>query len=213
MQPYTSRTGTRSTLALLREHGYRLLVSAAADLRSEGFRYAIDNGAWPAHCQGRDMLDLGRYRKAVDKLGDGADWVVLPDIVGAGERSLALSLEWLDWTSSRTRLPLIAVQDGMTPSDIAPLIGGGIGIFLGGSTDWKLQTCLMWGRLADEFGSYLHVGRVNTKNRIQLCASSGAASFDGTSPIMFPSAKVALIAKWTAETPRQGGACVCSHLI
>lgn len=44
MIPYTSRTGTRSTLRALRADGWHLLVSATGVHRTEGFPYAIDNG-------------------------------------------------------------------------------------------------------------------------------------------------------------------------
>jgi hypothetical protein len=45
MAGYASRTGTRRNLAALRDAGWRLLVSAEAELRTEGMRYALDNGA------------------------------------------------------------------------------------------------------------------------------------------------------------------------
>ena len=80
---------------------------------------------------------------------------------------------------------LIPVQNGMTAADIRPLVNDRVGIFVGGDTDWKISTLPVWGRLAAETGCYLHVGRVNTRRRIKLCATCGVDSFDGTSVSRF----------------------------
>jgi hypothetical protein len=67
MVSYASRTGTRRNLAEMREAGWRLLVSAAGVLRTEGMLYAIDNGAWSAFQQGRPF-DEDAFMRAVVKL-------------------------------------------------------------------------------------------------------------------------------------------------
>lgn len=149
--------------------------------RTEGFPYALDNGAWTAFQQGTPF-DEGAFLGLLDALGDGADWIVLPDIVAGGLASLDYSLSWLD------RVPghrLLAVQDGMTAADVRSLLGPAVGLFVGGSTEWKLSTMRQWGALAREVGCYMHVGRVNTRRRIALCAEAGADSFDGTSATRF----------------------------
>ena len=87
---YASRTGTRRNLRALRDAGWRLLVSATGVWRTEGMRYAIDNGAWTAHQQGRPF-DAGLFRGIVGELADGADWIVLPDIVCGGMAMLELA--------------------------------------------------------------------------------------------------------------------------
>ena len=60
-----------------------------------------------------------------------------------------------------------------------------VGIFLGGSTEWKLQTMEAWGILARRRNCYFHVGRVNSARRIAMCAAASASSFDGTSVARF----------------------------
>ena len=88
---YASRTGTRRNLAALRSRGWRLLVSRAGVWRTEGFpQYALDNGAWADYQAGRDF-DEDSFERLIDKLGAKADWIVLPDIVAGGLRSLDLS--------------------------------------------------------------------------------------------------------------------------
>jgi hypothetical protein len=176
---YASRTGTKRNLAALRAADWRLLVSARGVLRTEGFRYALDNGAWTAHQKG-EAFDVPAFDRAVDLLGEGADWTVLPDIVGAGHRSLAFSLSWLPRLAPLPGRLLIAVQDGLEPADVRPYLSDRVGIAVGGSTEWKIKTIPSWGRLAQETGCWLHVLRVNSVKRILLCQDAQATSFDGS---------------------------------
>ena len=123
MIAYASRTGTRRNLAALRDAGWRILVSARGVLRNEGFRYALDNGAWTAFTQG-EPFDVAAFEKALDLMGAEADWVASPDIVGGGMRSLELSESWLPRLID-ARLVLIPVQDGLTASDVQAWKAGG----------------------------------------------------------------------------------------
>lgn len=178
---YASRTGTARNLAALREAGWGLMVSATGEHRTEGFeRYALDNGAYTAYQQGKPW-SAAAFVALVEKLGAGADFVAVPDIVAGGLGSLRLSEAWLPRLKGVGVPLLIPVQDGMVPADVRPLLGPRVGIFVGGSVPWKLATVRAWGALARELGVYLHVGKVNTARRIALCASAGADSFDGTS--------------------------------
>lgn len=195
MIPYASRTGTRRNLDALRAAGWRLMVSARGVLRSEGFRYALDNGAWTAfreYQEGKRATpapDLAAFAVAVDRMGAGADFIIVPDIVLGGARSLALSRAWLRRLRRRSELRsvplLLAVQNGMEPSDVERFLGPRVGIFVGGDTDWKLATMAQWARLAHERGAICHVGRVNSAKRARLCDIAGVDSFDGSGPSRF----------------------------
>lgn len=180
---YASRTGTRRNLAALRAAGWRLMVSARGALRPEGFAYALDNGAWTAF-QRREPFDVRAFDRAFDRLGAGADFVIAPDVVADADASLALTRAWLPQLST-ARLLLISVQDGMRFDDVSELVGPRVGVFMGGSTEWKLANLVRWGRWCHERGVYYHVGRVNTARRIALCAEAGADSFDGSSASRF----------------------------
>lgn len=178
---YASRTGTRRNLAALREAGWRLLISRAGVWRTEGFPYALDNGAWTDFCAGRDFDDE-KFKALVDKLGWGADWIVAPDIVAGGLHSLRLSLVWLPHLLVRTRMVLIPVQDGMGPQDLVKIVlPKRVGIFLGGSTEWKLATMRQWGEFCAQKGVHYHVARVNSAKRFRLAHIAGADSADGSS--------------------------------
>lgn len=177
---YASRTGTRRNLDALRRAGWRLLLSPTGVLRHEGFAYCLDNGAWTYHQLGV-LFDEARFAAALAAFGPGADFVITPDIVLGGRDSLALSLSWLPRVLAHTRLALIPVQDGMVAADVADLVGDRVGIFVGGSTQWKERSLPVWAGVRRATGCYLHVGRVNTARRIAICAAAGADSFDGTS--------------------------------
>lgn len=180
--PYASRTGTRRNLAALRERGWRLLVSATGVLRTEGFPYALDNGAWTAFQKGQP-IDVALFMIALYKLGRDADWVALPDIVAGGKRSLELSLAWTRIVLCLTERALIPVQDGMTVDEVRPFLSPSVGVFVGGDprTNWKEETTPAWAAACRAAGAWCHVGRVNSVRRINLCATAGAHSFDGTS--------------------------------
>ena len=178
---YASRTGTKRNLAALRHAGWRLMISRAGVWRTEGFPYALDNGAWTDYRAGRDFDDAA-FKALVDRLGWGADWIVAPDIVAGGVHSLRLSLVWLPHLLVRTRLVLIPVQDGMGPADLVNIVlPKRIGIFMGGSTEWKLANMVEWGQFCADKGVHYHVGRVNTLKRFRLAHIAGADSVDGSS--------------------------------
>ena len=179
MVGYASRTGTRRNLAALREAHWRLLVSAKGELRTEGMRYALDNGAWSAFVQ-QQPFDEEAFLVALEKLGEGADWIVLPDIVAGGLASLDFSLKWKERLRGMPTRMLIAVQNGMQIDDVASLLCPAVGIFIGGTTEWKEATAHAWGSLARRRHCHLHVGRVNSARRIRICAAAGADSFDGS---------------------------------
>jgi len=193
---YTSFTGRLETKAAIRRAGWRWLTTPD-ELAHRGWNiptwnngeaapYCLDNGAWSCHTKGLEF-NVEAFKRALDCAGSGADWVVIPDIVAQGDKSLEFSLSWMDELTCRFDLCLLPVQDGMTPKQVKPYLNKGVGLFVGGSTEWKLSSLFEWGVLAQETGCYLHVARVNTVRRIKLCQHAGADSFDGTSPVRFPS--------------------------
>ena len=95
--------------------------------------------------------------------------------------SLKRSIEWLPRLLEQTQRVLIPVQDGMLPSDVRGLMGERVGLFIGGTTEWKLKNIRPMCDMANEAGAWSHVGRVNSVMRINICLSAGATSFDGTS--------------------------------
>lgn len=177
---YASRTGTRRNLDELARHGWRLLVSARGVLRTEGFGYALDNGAWTAFQRG-EAFDVGAFERACDLLAADADFVVCPDVVADADATRRAADMWLPRLAG-LRIYL-AVQNGMDASDLDRFDVAGV--FVGGDTTWKLRTTPMWREATRARGMLLHVARVNTERRIEFCRSFGVTSVDGSSASRF----------------------------
>lgn len=185
MISYATNTRTKRNLEALKAAGWRIFLSPDNPEPPTGFRFAIDNGAWGCFTKKLPFNDEA-FIRLVDRHGSAADFVVLPDIVAGGTKSLELSKYYLSRIPHVHRL-LLPVQDGMNADDVGVLLREHprVGIFLGGSTEWKLKTMYGWGMVAHAFCRWYHVGRVNSVRRIRLCQEAGATSFDGTSPSMF----------------------------
>jgi hypothetical protein len=182
---YASNTGTIRNIDALREAGWRLLITPSKPKPPEGFRFGIDNGAWGAYASGTSF-DERAFKRLTERYGSIADWVVIPDIVAGGEQSFDFSRSWMPYLKS-LRMLLLPVQDGMNPQGVGPFLRDhcNVGLFLGGSTEWKLREMCVWGAVAHTFGRHYHIGRVNTRRRIRLAHEAGADSFDGTSATRF----------------------------
>ena len=181
---YASRTGTKLNLATLRAYGWRLLVSRAGEWRNEGFpRICGDNGAWADFQAGR-QFDGDAYDQFLEwcsKQSASIDWLVLPDIVAGGLASLELSMRWSNRCLSVSDMVLVAVQDGMTVDDVAPVVGRKVGVFLGGSTEWKIRNMALWGEFCRQRDLNYHVARVNSAKRMAMAIAAFADSIDGSS--------------------------------
>ena len=181
---YAVRTGTRVQLDAFWKAERRILVSAAGVHRTEGFRYAIDNGAWTWHQKGLPF-DFDAFAKVVSNLGAGADWIACPDKVGDRVVSLRRAEQWLPLLDGIGRARLVVVQDGTTEDDVGPWLGEDVGIFVGGSSEWKDETIGYWGKVGQKYGCLVHVGRVNTLARITRCTAPGITSRDGSGESRF----------------------------
>lgn len=220
---YVSGMGNGPNRDAILAEGWRILLNPLDPRDPGGNGHGIDNGAWNAFQKwlkariaegmteaeaiaawigGRWVeapLDEDAFERLLEKHGSTADWVVLPDIVAGGMASLELSTRWMNRCLAQCDLVLIAVQDGMTPADLEPLVGTRVGIFLGGSTEWKLETAEMWGRWCasrpcrhpratpenPRTGCWYHFARVNTEKRFGLAVASDADSVDGSSVTKF----------------------------
>lgn len=160
------------------------MVSATGVLRNEGFPYALDNGAWTAFQLGK-AFDAEAFKRALDAMGECADFIVLPDIVSGGLQSLEFSLSWVSRVRSYGRPLMLPVQDGMTVEMVDPELNEDMGIFIGGSTEFKEATMYDWTDFAHCFGHSVHVGRVNSQRRLKMCQQIGVDSFDGSGPSRF----------------------------
>ena len=147
--------------------------------------FAIDNGCFSAWKRGAiwDPAPFLKNLHRCQELGLRPDFAVLPDIVAGGEKSLKRSRGWsVILRELYPDIPFyVAVQDGMNPRDHGDeIISIADGIFVGGTTQWKLATMRDWARFAHEHGMNVHVGRIGTPDRMVLAHNLGIDSIDST---------------------------------
>lgn len=112
-------------------------------------------------------------------------WVTVPDVVGDAKATLTKFREWLPEIRDFYRIPRAFVaQDGIENIEI-PWNNFSC-LFIGGSTGFKYsyQTIKVI-KEAQERGKMVHMGRVNTINRIEHAFHLGVDTFDGTSFSMY----------------------------
>lgn len=177
---YGGGTSSPDQLAQLEAGGFGMMIGPATP-KHFSLRYAIDNGAFPAWRKKQPWPE-DKFLKLLDKVDAfprRPDFGVCPDQVAQGFRSLDFSMEWIE------RLPegypwYLAVQDGMTVDRVSAVMKHFGGIFVGGTSNWKMQSAPGWSRLAKDLGKPLHIGRVNSLPKAFVVAKVlGADSFDG----------------------------------
>lgn len=158
--------------------------------------YCLDNGRWPAR-HDLSQWDEWEFWHMVARLHSHADFIVIPDRpppiddddensvpAGHGKRSFDESCLWLDrLRGCPTERLLFAVQDQMDPAEVESMLESRpeVGLFIGGTSPWKLRTAPIWGEICRRHGRYLHMGRVNSVRRCKIAYDAGCDSVDGGS--------------------------------
>lgn len=180
-------SGPYRDLVIAAGHGQMVSPQPGAFRMPPAGRWAFDNGAWTDFMRG-ERFDPELYFKRIAQIHELPesrlpDWCVVPDDVAAGT-SLVYSLEW---KSSLAHLVpklrwYLALQDGMSPQDVehALCLERFDGLFVGGSTDWKISTSPAWVKFGHERRMPVHIARINGPNRLQWAVDIGADSIDGT---------------------------------
>jgi hypothetical protein len=143
----------------------------------------VDNGAYGAWRSGNDW-DGVRFLKSLDSIDRLVQFIVCPDIVGAGDDSLRHSLR--HFYRVRPHGPVyLAVQDGMSVNKVIRQCENGLwaGLFVGGTKKWKWQTARQWCRIAISNGMGCHIGRAATPRGMRVAFEIGATSIDGNQPL------------------------------
>ena len=148
----------------------------------EDGRFALDNGAFSAHINDTPW-DEDRFYTMVHQIeerGVSPAFVVLPDIVAGGLRSLTRSTEHIG-KLPETWKKYLPVQDGMSECDLLPSTINRIeGVFVGGSMTWKWRTAKDWCAFAHRMGLDCHIGRVNSERQLLAARHAEADSVDGS---------------------------------
>ena len=168
--------------------------NAPDSLRLVPGRWAMDNLAFSGFDAEAFMAMLRAFygRK-------GCRFVTAPDVVADAHATLALWPFWSAVIRGVGFVPALVAQDGLTVPDVPWKELGAL--FIGGSTEWKTgpqarDLCAY----AKARGLWVHVGRVNTRDRIRTIAEMGADSFDGTGWSRWPDIRIPKGLQWVNET-------------
>ena len=146
--------------------------------------YFLDNGAFRCWKKGVpfdekvffDLIDLSLKAKKQ------ADFLVLPDKVGEGRKSLEFSSYYAEKLKGISVPFALALQDGMEEKEVADFVRtyGVKVLFIGGTTEWKWRTAPAWKELSERLGVKVHLARVPSAKRVIQARKIGVHSIDTT---------------------------------
>lgn len=132
---------------------------------------------------------------------DRAAWcrfVVAPDVVADAAATLSLSAPMLPRIRALGFPAALVAQDGLEDLDV-PWDDFDC-LFIGGSTEWKIGPAAR--RLTAEAkarGKWVHMGRVNSRQRLLYAATIGCDSVDGTYLAFGPDRNLPTLLSWLRE--------------
>lgn len=143
---------------------------------SSGKPFACDNDCFNAWNEHKFLRMVARVQNQ-----PGLLWVTVPDVVADHQATLARFHEW----QPKLNVPFaFVIQNGCTP-DTVPW-DHIAAVFIGGDTPFKLgATARTIASEAKRRAKWLHMGRVNSLDRMRYAASIGCDSVDGTQWVRF----------------------------
>ena len=110
----------------------------------------------------------------------GCLFVTVPDVVGNAAATMQRFTLWRPAVSYYGYPVALVAQDGLQNMTIQWCKFEAL--FIGGTTEWKLsQATAELVREAKRRGKWIHMGRVNSNNRLQYARAIGCDSVDGSS--------------------------------
>jgi hypothetical protein len=129
-------------------------------------------------------------------------FAVAPDVVGDAAATLALSAPMLPRIRALDYRAALVAQNGLEDLDV-PWDSFDC-LFIGGDTAWKLgpQARVLVAD-AKARGKWVHMGRVNSRERIQYAEAIGCDSVDGTYLAFGPDRNLPTVLAWLREIDTQ----------
>lgn len=178
----------------------QIATPAAGNRVLPGTEWIADNAVFAGKYPG-DAAYLawltGRVHLAAD-----CRFVVAPDVVGDAVATLALSAPMLPRIRALGFPVALVAQDGLEDLDV-PWDDFDC-LFIGGSTAWKLGAAAR-ALIAEAHrrGKWVHMGRVNSRRRIQYAHHIGCDSVDGTFLAFGPDLRLPELCDWLREIDTQ----------
>lgn len=180
MKIYTgSPGGSESKMQNMERLHLGIMLSSEVNKRYKNFSCALDNGAFECYRRGFPWSEK-RFFDLIEKSwssGLSLDFIIAPDIVAGGLKSLRQSEQW--FPKLQPAKIALAVQDGMVTTNLMDINFDVL--FIGGSVEWKWKTAKQWVDYAHGRGKKCHIGRCGTLDKLRYAKSIGADSVDSTS--------------------------------
>jgi hypothetical protein len=180
---------SRETVALVEKHHWGRMLNAGLVTPYLGEPLGFDNEQYNNFTKHKEF-DAKRFLRRIDKARKLTSHIivaVVPDIVGGGKASLALSDSCIDFLAEYWAVPwFLSVQEGMTLEEVKNSLQNHpyAGIFLGGATDsFKNHMANKYSKLAHSLGLKFHYGRCGTPKKIRKALAVQADSCDSAFPI------------------------------
>lgn len=150
--------------------------------------YALDNGVYADWKNGKEWNEKS-FVRILEEYGRYADFIVAPDVVGNWDETVMLFMIWVNRLWQYHTTIMIVAQDGCERNDFSEIRALclnhqrfliGFGVFIGGTTDWKLEYAKKIGEICHEFCVRCHLGRVNSALRTRFAHHCKCTSFDGS---------------------------------
>lgn len=175
----------------------QIVTPAEGRMPLDGVTWIADNSVFGGKYPGDDvyLAWLGRLPHK-----ERCVFAVAPDVVGDAQATLARSLPMLP--RIRALVPVAYVAQNGATVDSLPWDDFDV-LFVGGDTAWKLgpeARALI--AEAKRRGKGTHMGRVNSRGRLQRAADSGCDSADGTYLTFGPDTNLPKLLGWVRAVNR-----------
>lgn len=200
MRYFATASGPKVREAMLAGHLGQICTPAAGNVVLPGVAWCADNGVFGNTYPGDDAyLDwLGARAWAADRCA----FAVAADVVCDAAATLRRSAPLLPLIRRAGYPAALAAQNGLERL-VVPWADFDV-LFLGGDTDWKLSPHAR--RLAADaraHGKRVHMGRVNSRRRLQAAAHMGCHTVDGTYLAYGPDRNLPKLLGWLREEQGQ----------
>lgn len=175
-----------------------MTTPAQGNVIPDGAEYACDNGKFGKGWPGADAWFAWLQRTVTRYGADRCLWAVAPDEPFDAARTLDESLPWLPRIRELGIPAAFAAQDGC---DVLGLPWEEFDVlFIAGSTEWKTgPVAEQLAREAKVRGKAIHMGRVNSRQRLGIAEWFGCDTADGTYLAFGPEKNLTRLTGWLDE--------------
>jgi hypothetical protein len=200
MRYFATASGPRVRDAMTAGILGQIVSPAAGNRLTAGVEWIADNAVFAGKYPGDEAYLAWLADRA--HLASTCRFVVAPDVVADAAATVALSAPMLPRIRALGFPAALVAQDGLEHLDV-PWDAFDC-LFIGGTTEWKLgPAAALLTAEAKRRGKWVHMGRVNSRLRLQYAEHIGCDSADGTYLAFGPDRNLPTLARWLREIATQ----------